>query len=115
MASHYFNSSGASTFGEWANKAELFTDNKAPKDIYTPLALKIAEILNTAKTASEIAGVPTRTSPEPSSFAKYSQLTKGEEATMFEAAKEGVERGHTGGNARVTQDGNRVRPAGATR
>lgn len=93
MASHYFNSSGASTFGEWANKAELFTDNKAPKDIYTPLALKIAEILNTAKTASEIAGVPTRTSPEPSSFAKYSQLTKGEEATMFEAAKEGVERG----------------------
>jgi hypothetical protein len=85
-----FMASGSSDFNAWLSQGDIFVDNKTPKDIYSPLALKIAEILNTAKTQADIVGTTTRSKTEPTSFVKYSELTKGTEAGLFEEAKEGI-------------------------
>lgn len=90
IALHYFRSSGEQSFAAWANQIDINT-GQSKKDMFSPLALKLAENFNKATSQNEIAGIPQK-GGEASSFAKYSQLTQGTEGGLFEEAQEGVSR-----------------------
>lgn len=78
VALNQFIASGINDFGEWKNQQDMFNDGKTPVDMFSPLAVAIAEKLNSSK-QTEIVGY----------FKKYASETKGTEADMFNEATEG--------------------------
>lgn len=78
IALNQFIASGIKDFGEWKNQQDMFNDGKTPVDMFSPLAVAIAEKLNSSK-QTEIVGY----------FKKYAAETKGTEADMFNQATEG--------------------------
>jgi len=79
LALNDFATSGAGDFNQWLSQTDMFKGGKTPKDLYTPLELKIAEVLNDAKSQKEIK----------LKFQQFEDAVKSKEATMFEAAQEG--------------------------
>jgi hypothetical protein len=79
LALNDFATSGAVDFNQWLSQTDMFKGGKTPKDLYTPLELKIAEVLNDAKSQKEIK----------LKFQQFEDAVKSKEATMFEAAQEG--------------------------
>jgi hypothetical protein len=54
LALNQYESSGIRLFDSWLTQADAFTDNKSPKEIYTPQEIAIARVLNDAKSQIEI-------------------------------------------------------------
>lgn len=93
IALYSFNASRAQNFGTWLGQSNVFNDGKTPADEFSPLAIKIASIINDAKTQGDIVGLPsTRNSLEPSNFVKYADLATDKEAGLFDEGRKGLSR-----------------------
>lgn len=77
IAANAFTTSGISDFKLWTATPDMFNNSLTPKEIFSPLELKLAEMLMTSKTQKGIADV----------FAKYAEASKGRPADMFEEEK----------------------------
>jgi hypothetical protein len=73
IAVNDFIKSGFDNFQGWKNKIDMWTNN-IPADVYTPLELKLAEVIGEAKTQADITKV----------ISEFTELIKGKEADIFE-------------------------------
>lgn len=74
-----FAASGAKDLNQWMSQTDLLRDGKTPRDIYTPLELKMVEILNEAKSQAAIK----------EKFSAFENAIVDKEANMFEPAQKG--------------------------
>lgn len=79
LALNDFASSGAKDLNQWMSQTDLLRDGKTPRDLYTPLELKIMEILNEAKSQAAIK----------EKFSAFENAIADKEANMFEPAQKG--------------------------
>lgn len=74
-----FRKSGIDNFNAWLAQADIF-EGKTPRDIFSPVEIKIMETLNKAKTQSELS----------KQLSAYAELVKGKPADMFEPERAGI-------------------------
>lgn len=79
LALHDFHKSGMDDINGWANTRDLF-EGKSPKDVFSPLELKLVELMNGAKKIDDIAN----------KINEFASLVNDKPADMFSEAQKGL-------------------------
>jgi hypothetical protein len=74
-----FRKSNIENFNSWLSTMDLF-EGKTPKDVFTPLEIKLMEIINKAKNQSELS----------KQLGQYAELVNGKPAELFEGEVAGI-------------------------
>jgi hypothetical protein len=74
-----YRKSGIDNFNAWLSTIDIF-EGKTPRDIFTPVEIKIMETLVKAKNQSELS----------KQLSEYSELVRGKPADMFEPERAGI-------------------------
>lgn len=79
LALHEFKNGSEAKFNQWVNNVDIFK-GKAPKDIFTPLELRLAKELESAKNQADIQKI----------FKQHEENVQGKEANLIDEKIEGI-------------------------
>ncbi len=79
LALHEFNNASEHQFEQWANDVDIFS-GKNPKEVFSPLELKLAKELGNAKNQTDIYKI----------FKQFENNIKGSEATLLDEKIDGI-------------------------